>query len=85
MSQVSSTTAASPMAVQLKELKELVDMGIITEADFEAKKQSLLNPMPSCAMPVVQSMPVAGVAVAAVPAAGQAGKTWINEEELDIC
>ena len=79
VSQVSSTTTASPMAVQLKELKELVDMGIITEAEFEAKKQSLLNPMP-----VVQSMPVAGVAVAAVPTAGQPGKAWINEEELDI-
>ena len=36
-------TAARPIAEQLKELKELLDQGLISEADFEAKKQEILT------------------------------------------
>ena len=36
-------TAARPITEQLKELKELFDQGLISEADFEAKKQEILT------------------------------------------
>ena len=51
---VGPPTSIEPMAVQkLKELKELLDMGVITKKDFEAKKQEILNPKTGSAVPAV--------------------------------
>ena len=36
-----------------EELKELLDMGVITKADFEAKKHEILDPKTSSAAPAV--------------------------------
>lgn len=39
----STTTMAKPSLSQLKELKELLDMGIITQEEFDTKKKQLLG------------------------------------------
>lgn len=39
------TTSANPTMEKLKQLKEMLDMGLISQADFEAKKSEILNQM----------------------------------------
>ena len=53
---VEPPTPTDPMAVQkLKDLKELLDMGVITKADFDAKKQEILNPKTASVVPAVMA------------------------------
>lgn len=40
---VAATPQADSMTTQLTELKSLLDSGIITQADFDAKKQQILG------------------------------------------
>lgn len=39
------TTAANPTMEKLKQLKEMLDMGLISQADFDAKKSEILSQM----------------------------------------
>ena len=41
--QPAQQTAANPIAEKLKQLKELLDMGLISQEDFETKKKEILN------------------------------------------
>lgn len=39
------TTNANPSMEKLKQLKELLDMGLISQADFDSKKNEILSQM----------------------------------------